>query len=207
MLVLNFAISWMNARSAGRIWSESMAVGGALRFHAMAAYALAVMGFTMVYGIILVMLMPAVLPMLMDINPEALWSTTRLANDMLFILIALFILPLGYYAWFTSFVAFWRRRGLANGLSLGWNTYANLRNTITIARHAPSAVRRISDALFRGRRQGKGAIVAVALFVIIMAIIGGWLTASAIMRRADESCDFFEGMHCHDDPEWQRVRG
>jgi len=203
MMILNFAISWMNARSAGKIWSESKAVGGMLRFHAIAAYALAILGFTMVYGIILIMLIPVVLPMFTDISPEVLWSATQLANDILFLLIAIFIIPLGYYAWFTSFIAFWRKRGLANGLTLGWNTFANIRNTITVARHAPSAIRRIAETLFGGKKEGKGAIIAIAMFAIIMAIIGGWLTASAIMHKADEQHDFFEGMRCKDDPAWQ----
>ena len=204
ILILNFVISCMNARGAGRIWSESKAVGGMLRVHAIAAYALSILGFTMVYGILIVMLMPTLLPMFMDISPDDLWSATQLASDMMFILTAAFIIPLGYFAWFTSFVSFWRRRSLATGLGLAWNTFANIRNTMIVARHAPSAMRRISETLLKGRRDGRTLIIKIALFAVILAVIGGWLTASAIMHRADESHDFFEGMHCHDDPNWQR---
>jgi len=204
MMILNFAISWMNARSAGRIWSESKAVGGMLRAHAIGAYALSILGFTMVYGTLLVMMLPTLLPMFTEMSPDDMWTTTQLASDMLFILTAAFIIPLGYFAWFTSFVSFWRRRSLMGGLNLAWNTFANIRNTMVVARHAPSAMRRISETLFKGKKDGRAMIAMVAIFAIILAIIGGWLTASAIMHRADEKHDFFEGMHCKDDPNWHR---
>jgi hypothetical protein len=204
-LAMNFGISWLNARTAGKIWSESKAVGGMLRFHAIMAYALAILGFTMVYGVLIIMAVPYVAPLVLDIDPESLWVATQLANDMLFILISIFIIPLGYYAWVTSFIAFWRKRSLANGLTLGWNTFANIRNTITVARHAPSAMRRIADVFVKsGAKSGKGIVIAIAVFAIVMAVVGGWLTASAIMHRADEEHDFFEGMQPQGDPEVQR---
>jgi len=33
-MILNFVISWMNAKAAGRVWSESKAIGGTLRVNA-----------------------------------------------------------------------------------------------------------------------------------------------------------------------------
>jgi hypothetical protein len=198
-LVLNFGISWLNARAAGSIWSESKAIGGALRFHAIAAYALAILGFTSVYGSLLIVVSPMWLPLIFS-DMDMVWTTATLMADMQFILTALFIIPLGFYAWVTSFISFWRRRSLMNGLALGWNTFANIRNTMTVARHAPSAMGRIAKTLFGGKKDGKALMIMVVIFVFILAIVGGWLTASAIMHRMDENTDAFEGMHAHDDP-------
>ena len=203
-LILNFGISWMNARGAGRIWSESKELGGMLRVHAIVGYGMAIAGFTMVYGSILIMLLPYILPMIIhDIDPETLFAVQQLSNDLLYILIVTFVVPTGFFVWFTNFVSFWRRRSLAEGLRLAWNTYAQIRNTVSVARHAPDVLRRITNAFFGGRRRnsGKGAIILMAIFVIILAAIGGWLTASAIMHKADKDYDLLEGLTCQGTPD------
>ena len=202
-LILNFGISWMNARGAGRIWSESKELGGMLRVHAVVGYGMAIAGFTMVYGSILIMLLPQILPALIrDISPETLFGIQQLSNDLLYILIVTFVVPTGFFIWFTNFVSFWRRRSLAEGLRLTWNTYAQIRNTVSVARHAPDVLRRITNVLFgRRRSSGKGAIILIAILVVILAIIGGWLTASAIMHKADSDYDLLEGLTCQDTPD------
>lgn len=201
MLGLNFGISWLNARTAGSIWSESKAIGGALRFHAIAAYALAIVGFTSVYSSLLIVSSPMWLPLIFS-EMDMVWTTVTLMADIQFILLALFLIPLGFYAWVTSFISFWRKRSLANGLALGWNTFANIRNTMIVARHAPSALGRITKTLFKGKKDGRALMLMVVILVIILAIVGGWFTASAIMHRMDENTDAFEGMYAQDDPEF-----
>jgi len=196
-MALNFGISWINARAAGKVWSESKEIGGMLRFNAIIAYAMAIAGFTMIYALILILLAPYILPLFLEISPEELWDVMTLTNDLLFLMIGAFIVPTGFYVWFTSAVMFWKRRNLGGGLRLGWNTFAMIRNTAVFARHAPSAFGRISKALFggggRGNR-GKGGAALVAVFLIILALLGGYLTASAIMKKADERHDLFEGL-------------
>jgi hypothetical protein len=213
-LILNFGISCLNARSAGRVWSESKAVGGALRFNAVIAYAMAVAGFTMVYGVVIILLLPVILPLFMEIEPDALWSVQQLTNDLLYLMIGAFAIPTGFYIWYMNFISFWRRRSLSEGLRLSWNTFATIRNTISFARHAPSALGRVVGAFTgsgsgersggggrsRGRSDGKGAIVMIAALLVVLALLGGWMTASAIMHRADAAHDYFNGMRCYDEP-------
>ena len=203
-LISNFGISWLNAREAGRIWSESKELGGMLRVHAIVGYGMAIAGFTIVYGAILILLLPYILPLIIqNIRPETLFGIRQLSNDLLYILIVTFVVPAGFFVWFTNFVYFWRRRSLAEGLRLAWNTYAQIRNTANAARHAPDVVNRIANVLFGGRRRnsGKGAIVLIAILVIILAAIGGWLTASAIMHKADKNYDLLEGLTCQGTPD------
>jgi len=193
-MALNFGISWINARAAGKVWSESKEIGGALRIHAVIAYAMAIAGFTMVYCTILILLAPYILPLFLEISPEQMWDVMQLTNDLLFVAIGMFIVPTGFYIWFTNMVSFWKRRNLGDGMRLGWNTFAMVRNTAVFARHAPSAFGRISKALFGGRgNRGKGGIAMLAIFLIIIALLGGYLTASAIMKKADEHYDMFDG--------------
>lgn len=189
LLVLNFIISWHNSVVVGRMWSESKVIGGSMRTLAIAGYVMAVTGFTMVYGCILLLIAPSIIPLFSSDFPVN--ELISLTNDMLYVLIITFIIPSGFIIWYNSAVNFWRRRTLANGAVLAWNTYAQLRNTINAARHLPSAIGRIAKALFggRGRKKGNAAVILLAVFILILAACGGWFTASAIMKKADREYD------------------
>jgi len=58
LLAVNFIISWSNANYVGRYWSESKEVGGSFRAYIIAGYIMAIAGFTMVYGYILLLICP-----------------------------------------------------------------------------------------------------------------------------------------------------
>jgi len=191
-LILNFAISWNNSVSVGRMWSESKVIGGSLRVLAVSGYVMAVGGFTMVYGNILLMISPYIIPIFLPEFPVD--SLLSLTNDMLYVLIVAFLIPTGNIIWFNSVVNFWRRRTLANGLPVAWNSYAQIRNTVNAARHLPSAFSRITKALFggKGKKKGNAALIFMAVFILVLAVLGGWFTASAIMKKADLEYDGFE---------------
>jgi hypothetical protein len=175
------------------MWSESKVIGGSIRVLAVAGYIMAVVGFTMVYGYILLVIAPYVIPLFI---PEAnVRLFVSLAHDMLYVLVAVFIIPSGIIIWFHSAVRFWRERTLGTGLTFGWNTYAQIRNTVNAARHVPSAIGRIARAMFGGgrgagrRKKGNTVIVLAAAFIVIVAVCGGWLTASSLLKKADREYD------------------
>lgn len=196
LLVVNFAISWANSVSVGRMWSESKAIGGSLRTLAVAGYIMAVAGFTMVYGCVLVLLAPYILPLIPVFEHVSMSDLLSLTSDLLYILVATAIIPSGFIIWFNSVVRFWRNRTLANGLTAGWNSYAQIRNAVNAARHLPSAFGRITKAMFggKGRRKGNAMLVLAVMFIVIMAVCGGWFTASALIKKADAEYDGFEGL-------------
>lgn len=194
ILVLNFIVSIFNAKSVGRMWSESKAIGGFMRVLAVSGYIMAIAGFTMVYGMLLLLILPHILILFPEFSDIDAHAATLLAMDMMYLLIVMTVIPTGLIIWFNSLVHFWRQKTLANGLVLGWNTYAQVRNMANAIRHVPGALERITKALFGGRKRGNAIIFAVAIFVIILAVIGGWLTASGIMKKADKNHNGFDGL-------------
>lgn len=194
LMILNFGISWWNARSVGRIWSESKEVGGSLRVTAIAGYAMSIAGFTMVYGLILMFLAPFILPMVSEQfnQPQLQYQVLTLASDMLYVLVIVTILPAGYIIWFQSVKTFFERKTIRTGLVAGWNTFAAVSNTINAARGLPSAVGRIKNAL--SDQRGNSAIVFVAIIIVLCAVLGGYFTASTIMKRADRNYDAFSDL-------------
>ena len=191
LLILNFAISWYNSITVGRMWSESKVIGGVFRMFSVAGYVMAVTGFTMVYGCLLLLILPSVIPLIPELSWIPVNDLLSLTSDMLYVLIITFIVPSGFILWYGSLVAFVRKRTLKNGLIVGWNTYAQIRNTLSAARNMPSALGRIAEALFGKKSKGKdsGAIILLAVLIIILAVLGGWFTASAIMKKADREYD------------------
>jgi len=193
LLVLNFIISWSNAKCCGRYWSESKIEGGWFRFNVVIGYIMAIAGFTMVYGSILLLLLPYILPLIPAFENVDMTALLELTSDLLYILIATAVVPTGFFIWFQSLANFWKHKTLGNGLTAGWNTYAQIRNTVNAARELPSAFGRVSKALFGGKKKkSETMIVMFAIFVVILAICGGYFTASAIMKKADREYDALE---------------
>lgn len=191
MLALNFVISWANASYVGRYWSESKEVGGSFRAYIVVGYIMAIAGFTMVYGYILLLISPVILQ-IAAVAPETILMFEQLSADLIYLFCVVTIIPTGFYIWIRSLKTFWEERTLANGLTAGWNTFAQVHNTISVARNAPSALSRVAKALFGGKgKKDNTIIVLAAIFVLIIAIFGGYFTASAIMKKADREYDMF----------------
>ena len=192
LLVLNFAISWFNSVSVGKMWSESKVIGGAFRVYTVAGYVMAVTGFTMVYGYSLLLLAPYIIPLIPALAEFPVDTLISLADDLLYVMIAICIIPTGFIIWYQTFIHFWRKKTLKNGLTAAWNTFAQIRNTISVVKNMPSAIGRIKNAFFGKKgKKGNGVIIFFAVLVLVFAVLGGWLTASAIMKRADKKHDGF----------------
>lgn len=195
MLVLNFIISWANASYVGRYWSESKEVGGSFRVYIVAGYIMAIAGFTMVYGYILLLISPTILQ-IAAVAPETILMFEQLSADLIYLFCVVTIIPTGFYIWIRSLKTFWEKKTLANGLTAGWNSFAQVHNTISAARNAPSALGRVAKALFggKGSKKDNTIIALAAIFLLIVAIFGGYFTASAIMKKADREYDMFEDL-------------
>ena len=192
LLGVNFAISWSNAKSVGRYWSESKQVGGSFRAEIMCGYIQAIFGFTMVYGYVLMLIAPAFMQA-KGVNPELIADFEILTSNMVYLLVAVPIVGSGFRIWFSSLRAAWEQRSLRTIATAGWNSYAQIHNTISLARNAPSAIKTVGS-FFGGskkRRSSKndGAIIMLAILVVLAALLGGYFTANAIMRKADSEFD------------------
>ena len=192
VLVLNFMISWANARYVGQYWSESKEVGGSFRVYIIVGYIMAIAGFTMVYGYILLLVSPIFLQMA-KVDQDTILMFEQLSLDLIYLFCVATMIPTGFYIWIRSLKNFWEQKTLSSGLTAGWNSYAQIHNTISAARNAPSAFGRIVKVLFGGKSKKKDntIIVLCAILVLILAIFGGYFTASAIMKKADREYDMF----------------
>ncbi len=191
-LALNFVISWSNASYVGRYWSESKQVGGSFRVYMVTGYIMAIAGFTMVYGYILLLISPYILPLL-NVSQETIIAIQTLSADLIYLFCVVTMIPTGFYIWIRSLKTFFEEKTLSTGLTAGWNTFAQIHNVVNAAREAPNAFSRIVEALLgKGKKKNdKTIIVALAILIFVVAIFGGYFTASYIMKKADEEYDMF----------------
>lgn len=192
VLAVNFMISWANASYVGRYWSESKEVGGSFRAYIVAGYVMAIAGFTMVYGYILLLISPIFLQ-LAEVDADTILMFEQLSSDLIYLFCVVTIIPTGFYIWIRSLKRFWEEKTLANGLTAGWNSFAQIHNAVSAARNAPSALGRVLETLFgsKGKKKGNTLIILLAIFIFILAIFGGYFTASSIMKKADREYDMF----------------
>ena len=192
VLALNFIISWANASYVGRYWTESKKVGGSFRVYIIVGYIMAIAGFTMVYGYILLLISPILLQ-IAKVDQETILMFEQLASDLIYLFCVVTIVPTGFYIWIRSLKNFFEKKTSANGLTAGYNTFAQLHNTMSVARNAPSAFGRVVETLFggKGKKKDNTIIILCAILILILAIFGGYFTASAIMKKADREYDMF----------------
>ena len=194
LLLVNFAISWWSSKTVGSVWSEAKQIGGSIRGLAVSGYIMAIAGFTMVYGCVLLLAIVGLYPVIPALHEAVeLSDLIQFTDSLLYLLVILAVIPTGLIIWIHSLIAFWKDKSLKNGAIAGWNTYANVRNVISVARHAPSAFKTVVKVCFggKGSKKGNAVLVMVGIFVTIMAVCGGWMTASAIMKKADREYDLF----------------
>lgn len=175
LVVLNFAISIFNSWSVGRGWAETKAAGGWPRFMSWMGATMASCGFTWCYLVIL-----AIIAYSTGKLPE------RYIEAMLslgYLIIILPILGSGLAITIDSWGHFWRKKSLGSGAVAGWNSFAQVYNTVQAARAIPKAFENVFD-VFGSKKGGKkdGAAAMLVILLVVLAVPGGVLTAAAIIR-------------------------
>jgi len=184
--ILNFAISWFNARTVGMVWVETKQIGGWQRFMTWMGAIMSASGFTWCYLIVLLFgayylqpgfLKPGQAPYL---TPDMVLGGLSLG----YLIILPGILFSGMMIWIDSLIQAWRRRDLPSIGVAAWNTFAQVHNTYGAYKGASGAWESVGK-LFKGGNsndaKGKGVLLIVLL--VILALLGGVLTTWSIVSH------------------------
>ena len=183
--ILNFAISWFNARTCGMFWSEVKMIGGWQKFMGWMGAIMSASGFTWCYMVVLLFGAYYAQPSFVDegdpypIDPEALQAGFSLG----YLIIIPGVLFSGLMIWIDSLVQAWRRRDLASMGIAGWNTFAQIHNTYSAMRGVPEAIGSVTE-FFGGSKGGSkkdGGVIILVL--IVLALAGGILTTWSIINH------------------------
>jgi hypothetical protein len=188
--ILNFGISWLNARTRGLVWAETKVIGGWQKILTWMGAIMSASGFTWCYLIVLLLgghyveeayfLLPNEQPLL---DAEAIEAGFSLG----YLIIIPGVLFSGLMIWINSLVEAWRRRDLPSMGIAGWNTFAQIHNTYSAMKGMPEVWDSVSD--FFGSKSsssssdGKGKAIMLILVLVVVAIISGILTTWAIINH------------------------
>lgn len=175
LLLLNLAISWWNARAAGYSWAEAQAAGGWAKVMAWCAMIMSICGFTQVYAVTLALIGGATghLPQ----------HYVELTFKLTYVVIILPVIGSGMCIWIDSLVTAWRERTFGNIAGAGWNTFAQIHNTWSAVELLPGFLGDLKEA-FNSDDDEQAAPAAMVLLLVLIALLGGILSAVAIMRSA-----------------------
>lgn len=189
LLVVNFGISWYNAWSVGRFWTESKVIGGWTRFLVWCGVIMSACGFTWVY-----------LTILTIVGVVTEFLTLEQAEVMFalgYLIIIGPILGSGFGIWANSLVRAYRTRKFGDVAVAGYNTFAQGYNTFQAAKHAPGMLDTVLDFFVGGssgkgkksrrKSSGDGAAGLLVILLVILAVVGGALTTSVIVTRANKN--------------------
>jgi hypothetical protein len=177
--ILNLGISIWNAYAVGKAWVETRHSGGWPRFMAWMGAVMAASGFTWCYLLLLAF-----------IAYQAEWLKLPQVEAMIslgYVVLIPGILFSGMVIMLDSWARAYRERTLASFGTAAYNTYAQIHNTYNAISGLGQAFRGLT-AFFGGdrdrsdSRDDSGAVVLV-VFLVLLALFGGILTAAAIIRR------------------------
>jgi hypothetical protein len=184
ILALNFGVSWWNARSCGRAWEESKAIGGSIRVLVWCGAVQSAIGFSSVFLFPMIFAAHAFYP---DYFTE---DNLNGALSLWYVTIIFPALGTGFIITIESWIAAYREHSLMNMGVAAYNTFAQIHNTMgAITSLGPSfqSVGKMfaSLATSRGDAKGKVAIIGLmlAIAIVALALCGGVILTAVLIHR------------------------
>jgi hypothetical protein len=179
--LVNFGISFWNARVVGQIWVEAKQVGGLANFLKWCGAIMAFCGFFWCYVIIEAFIGHAVAPDV--VTPYVMNGAFSLG----YLIIIFPVLGTGFAIWASSLYEAWKTRTLGSMGRAAWNTFAQAHNTYEAFRGVPSAWNAVKDVFGSSKsssddNKNAGAAIVV-LLIVALAFILAFATTAGIIRH------------------------
>lgn len=194
VLVLNFVISCWNAHISGMYWTEKRDLPGHIQFFMWCGASMAVIGFFIVYAVVLVLVMREIhgfeflAKVLFKRELEPV-EVELLVQNVIYLANILIIVPLlgiGAALWARSVAIAWQRRDAVSIGVAGYNTFAMAHNAVTAVRFLPKATTSVLNGFRKNKSSAQLLAYAVLLLLpLILSLGGAILTTAAIMRASD----------------------
>lgn len=182
--LLNYGISWWNCRSTGRCWADAQAAGGWPKFMCVCGWLMGAFGFTWCYTLLLAL----------GAHELGFLNTywTTIAIKLGYLLLAPEIVLIGLFITVNSWLQAFREKSLLSVGTAAWNTYAQISNTIDLARNFGGFFNDVRGAFAGGGSKSSsdddsdnnGAAVVLVLGLVLVSFAVGFIQAMLISRGA-----------------------
>lgn len=204
LLLLNLVISFWNASSVGRYWTERHDLPGFTRFMMWCGVIMAVAGFFSVYVAVITMVMYDLNAFAwlgyqifkVELSPAEIDMLVQNVFDLAYLTIVFPVLGTGLAITLNSWIVAYQRRTLGSAAVGLYNTGAQIHNMVNAVRHVPQATRSLGKGLsksFSSKNSSKGiAYLALMLFPITISLGGAIATTALVMSASDARWDLDE---------------
>ncbi len=189
--VLNFAISILNAVGCGKTWMATKERGGLPHFMNWMGALMSASGFTWCYTIAL-----AAIGSVITVTPDEGPPGPLVAPDTMqallglgYLVVIFPILGSGLAITLSSWRHLARSRSAGDAVIAGWNTYAQVSNTMQAISAVPDVLGSLSG--FFGKGSGSSSSddnkTVLVIVLVAIAVLGGIATTFGIIRMTAES--------------------
>ena len=189
VLVLNLVISIWNCNIAGSAWKDTMAFGSFMdKLVLKCAIVQSSIGFSLPILMILLYIGKIFLTFgdSPHITPQEAEIIVNKAFSFWYILVVLPLLGTGTIIWIYSLKEAWQKKDFFSISLAGWNTYAQIHNSISIINdiggHFSSFSNFFSDAFDSKDSSGKEKLILLVVIIVFLSLISGILIACYLTK-------------------------
>lgn len=185
-------ISLLNSISVGAFWSEKENLPTELKVQLWAGAVMAACGFFAVfifpvtYGMVELHGFEFYAAFLkIGLEPTDIPAMVEVIFSIAYLLIIFPVLGSGFVIWTNSLVVAYKRRTFGSVAVAGWNSYAQIRNTVSAFRNVPEVLEVIGK-FFEGKSGRKLLVWAILILIPVAISLGAAVfTTWTIMKLAD----------------------
>ncbi len=188
VLLLNVLISIWNCYAVGSAWKDTMALGGWFNKTVLwSAVIQSGVGFSMPILIVLayassVFLTSGAEPTL---SPEQAKEMMQSIFSLWYVAVIFPILGSGLAIWAHSLREAYRRRDFASIATAGWNSYAQIHNTVSAVNNLGGALGNVGElfgSALGGKGDGKGKVAILVILLVVVSLVAGFMIAFGLVR-------------------------
>lgn len=188
VLLLNVLISVWNCYAVGSAWKDTMALGGWFNKTVLwSAVIQSGVGFSMPILLILayassVFLTSGAEPTL---SPEQAKEMMQAIFSLWYVAVIFPILGSGLAIWAHSLREAYRRRDFASIATAGWNSFAQIHNTVSAVNNLGGALGNVGELFgkaLEGKGDGKGKVAILVILLVVVSIVAGFMIAFGLVR-------------------------
>lgn len=188
ILVLNVLISIWNCYAVGSAWKDTMAMGGWFNKTLLwSGLIQSGVGFSMPILIVLSwgsvsFLASGAEP---SITPEEGKQVLQAISSLWYIAVIFPILGSGLAIWAHSLRMAYQRRDFASIASAGWNTFAQIHNTVSAVNNLGGALGNVGEFFgeaLSGKGDARGKLAIIAILLVVVSLVAGFMIAFGLVR-------------------------
>lgn len=188
LLALNVLISIWNCYAVGSAWKDTIAMGGWFNKAVLwSAVIQSGIGFSMPILIVLAYVAQAILTGGAEptLTPEEGRQLMQSIFSLWYVAVIFPILGSGLAIWAHSLREAYRRRDFASIATAGWNTFAQIHNTVSAVNNLGGALKNVGELFSKalgGKGDAKGKVAILAILLVIISLVAGFMIAFGLVR-------------------------